>query len=713
VTGSRARAAIPALVAHAAFAAVFALLLAAIGQPIFTDDAWWHLGLGEAFAAKGPWLDVDPLLFTAPRPPDPAAWLFDVALFRGWEAAGYTGLRLIHVAAVAAIVALAWAMLRRASGSGAAASAGACAFVALSALRLVQLRPELVTIFGTLALYAGLVAAPTVPPLARVAVAAVGLCLWANVHAGFTLGLLLLAVASAALYLAAAFTEAPLREATRVRASRLAWALVLGGALTLLNPEGFHAHVAFFEAGGDTPELSRVADEWVRWQPLRRPVAGLPPSPLAFALAWTLLVATPVAIGAARRRMRARGGGESGDAALATWSLACLVAPLVAVRFLWLGFFPLLLLARLSATLPLARRAQGAALLAALLVPAFVRFGDWPSISGVMPRTWAGYAQPFAAAKYFAHPFGFLDDAGLAGNVFTDYPLGGFAGFFGAPERRAFINGSLNVSRDAIEANLPIRERRGARPGESFEALLDRMQIDLFVGTRLPLAPPSARPWFYTTAHLEGADGWLCVFRNVDSAVYLRRNARNAANLERVAAHYARERVPFDPARGCEPDRVIRDARGWATSHGVVPVHFEPLLAASRGGAPDLRRGASAQLASLYAALGLYERALEQDARALREDPEDAAARRRLVWALMRLRRFDEALRAVESAPPSTASDPLFPALADTARAATASDADREEIASRVARLPVLLPADASALMAGIVGPAARTEERR
>ena len=69
-----------AALGHGAAALTAALVLAAAGQPLFTDDAWWHLGLGRAFAAAGPWLSEDPLLFDAAAPPSPSAWLFDLAL---------------------------------------------------------------------------------------------------------------------------------------------------------------------------------------------------------------------------------------------------------------------------------------------------------------------------------------------------------------------------------------------------------------------------------------------------------------------------------------------------------------------------------------------------------------------------------------------------------------------------------------------------------
>src|SRR4029453_10219306 len=69
-----------ATLGHGAAAVAAALLLLAAGQPLFTDDAWWHLALGRAFAERGPWLPEDPLLFAAASPPSPSAWLFALML---------------------------------------------------------------------------------------------------------------------------------------------------------------------------------------------------------------------------------------------------------------------------------------------------------------------------------------------------------------------------------------------------------------------------------------------------------------------------------------------------------------------------------------------------------------------------------------------------------------------------------------------------------
>ena len=42
-----------ATLAHVALSATAASLLFAIARPLFTDDAWWHLALGRAYARAG------------------------------------------------------------------------------------------------------------------------------------------------------------------------------------------------------------------------------------------------------------------------------------------------------------------------------------------------------------------------------------------------------------------------------------------------------------------------------------------------------------------------------------------------------------------------------------------------------------------------------------------------------------------------------------
>lgn len=701
------------MLVHAAALALAALLLVAAGQPLFAEDTWWHLGMGEAYAASGPWLAQDPFLFTAPGPPAPAAWLSDVALYGVERVWGFRGLRLGHALLVAAILAAAWSLLRRASGSAVFASLGTGLFAVLAAYRLFQLRPHLFSVFASLLLMQLLIADGRRPSWGRVVTAVGFFALWANAHAGFVLGLVLLAAAAVGLALAA-----PLRPAQRAqdlaRAGRLATALGLALLASLVNPAGARPHGLYLAAGSVTPALGVVADEWAPVRLFQLPLPDVPPSPLAWAVVWGLLLVTPCAAllhARARRRGEAPPAAASLDPALLAVAATSLLAMLSAVRLLWLGIFPLLVVARSTRALGVlsvsARRSVswGAAGAAALLVVGFLGIGDWPMISQGIQR--ARYALPYPAIKHHAHAVWLLRDAGLEGKLWNDYESGNFLGYWLAPRMRVFVNGSLNVPSGVMEDRVAILERRGSEPGERFVELLDHYGIDVFFGTGLPSLSPPPRRAISTTTHLERTPGWIPLFRNLRSAVYLRDDERNRSNLQRVADYYAREGVPFDPARGFEPGRVIRESPRWAIEHGLVPVDLGNLEGAARALDPGLRRPAQERLASIHAVLGLYGRAAAIDRSRLRADPGSVTARRRLVWSLLRQGRGADAREAAEQLEAvASPDDGLSQLLVQAARRHAALSGD--EAAALVALLPVFSQPQLPGILAGFREPEAR-----
>jgi hypothetical protein len=692
------------------------MVLASAGQPLFAEDSWWHLAMGEAYVAEGPWLEADPALHTASGPPAPAAWLSDVTLYGVERIWGFGGLRVAHVFLVVGILGLAWSALRRASGSRVYASLGTGLFAVLSAYRLFQLRPHLFSIAAALLLVRLLIEDGEPPSRRRIAAAAGLLALWANLHGAFVLGPALLAAAVAGLVIASLLR--PERWARdRPRAGRLAAALVLCLVATLANPAGLEPHLLYFAAGGATPALGVVADEWAPLGLFQLPVPNLPPSPLAWAVVWGLLLVTPCAVffGARRRPRASTASATAGvDPALVGVAAAALFALLAAVRLLWLGIFPLLVVgqsARALGRLPGRSRqvfAWTAGIAAVLLVPGFARLGDWPMISQGVRR--ASYARPYPAFKHYAHAVWFLRDAGLEGNLFNDYASGNFLGYWLAPRMRVFVNGSLNVPQDVLMARHAII-RRAWEADEAFVELLERYRVDVFFGTGEPVVSKPNRPAIHTTTHLERTPGWIPVFRNLRSAVYLRADARNRRNLERVAAHYAREHVPFDPDRGFETHRVLREAPRWAVEHGLLPAHFGGLEAAARSLDPNRRPWAQAQRAAIYAALGLYERAEAIDRRLLKTDPHSVSAARRLVWSLLHQRRVAASLEAAELllavAPPG---DGLSRLLADAAQQHAALP--EAEAAALVATLPVFTRPEGRQLLAGFREPEARPRGR-
>jgi len=326
------------------------------------------------------------------------------------------------------------------------------------------------------------------------------------------------------------------------------------------------------------------------------------------------------------------------------------------------------------------------------------------------------YAQPYFAAKYQAHAVWMLDDANVEGNLFNEYYMGGFLGYWLAPRLRTFVNGSLNVSLEAMDANLPLRERRGAGEDESFLGLLDRQRIDVFLGMGLPRLKLGNRPWFHTTAHLENTPGWILVFRNITSAVYLRDDPRNADNLARVAVYYRDRGVPFDTVLGFDTARVIREAHDWSIANGVLPTYYDELIANS--GEANSRQGVQSLglLASFYSALGLYDEAIAIDRALLARAPNLPRVRRRLVWCLLHVGAFAQAAELARSHPASVRADPLLRAAGRVAQFATLGttalgtmDEDvKEKLAGRIARLPVFTFAEAGNLRAGMASPELR-----
>lgn len=709
----------PAWIAGAAGLGVVGALLLAVGQPILSDDIWLHLSLGRAYLAEGPWLEADPLLANPLGVPLPAAWGTDIVFALVQQLGGFQALRLLHVLLVAAVVGLLSSILYRASRSPQVVILATSAFITLAAYRLVQIRPHLFSMLALLLLYRLLFEHRRTPAPKQIAGAVLVFGLWANLHAAFVLGPILTAAGVAGILLAALLGDRSERAVALRRARVIALAGILGTLATLVNPSGFESHLAFLIAGEETPSLTRVADEWLAVDLFAWPKPRLPPAPLTWATLWLLWVVTPLmGLGGFFRHYTRHGSPAAGsdaafpgglDPALVVMAGAALCAPLIAVRFAWLGVLPLIVLAQASRhflTLPegeAIRRGRAlnwaGALAAWALFAAFIQLGPWPMISAIMPRNLVGYSAPYPAAKYNAQAIWMLADAELEGTLYGEYSAGGFYGFWLSPGIKTFLNGTLNVAPETIAANRPILERRGERKGETFTDLLDRHGIDLFLGGQLPKRGRSDRPWYYTTAHLERTPGWILIFRNLTGAVYLRDNSRNRENIERVTSYYRRQGVPFRSEHGFEIERVIFTRPDWAMAHGVIPIYFPDLLSRGSASGSAQDREAADHLAMLFATLGLYEKAIAVDRPRLEVENEDVGIRRRLAWCLLRSGDLVQAAQIAEALEGS--GDPLAETIFVAAQAAAAGDLAPGQIQI----LPLLAPAEATSLTSMVIRP--------
>ena len=714
---------LPKLLVHISSLLIVCLILVSAGQPIVAEDTWWHLTMGGVYLNAGPWLEADPLLHTAVTPPAPAAWLADVVLYGVQRVAGLQGLRVAHVLAVAAILGLAWAILRRASGSAAYASFATAIFANLAGYRLFQLRPHLFSIFATLLVVWLLLlrgrdddAPPSWP---RVAVAALLMGLWANVHASFVLGPIVVGAGIAGLAIALLLSGES-RTNDRMRIVRLSTALTLGLVSTLANPAGLRLYAPFLSAGVDSPELSQVVDEWSRVDLFELSPANLPPSLLSWLVVWCLLLALLAMFVLTVQMKRAQSSEVEAsltemkwpDPALVGVTLVSLFLVLFAVRFLWLGIVPLLLLgcfARDSFGVRTAVRPRLlwlAAIAALLLLPMFWFHGDWPMISRMIrPAT---YGEPYSALKYRAHGVWFMRDADLEGNLFNDYSVGNFLGYWLSPGLRMFVNGSLNLPKEAMTASYSIG-LRAWQSDQSLDEILDRYEVDVFFGIGVPVVSQPGRKIFSTTTHLENSAGWIPVFRSIQSAVYLREGLRNRANLQRVIDYYARAGVPFDSSRGFDVDLVRKRAPQWALEHGLIPTDLNRLINVTRTRKATRGQPGPERLASVFATIGLYAEAVAIDERTLRWNPSSVTAARRIVWCLLHQGLDASALESARRLSSiATADDALSARLVDAAK--QVPNLSRRDAAALVAILPVFTPPEATRVSAGFQRPESRQD---
>jgi len=637
---------------------VFALLLMMlVGRPLATDDLWFHLKMGEVYGTETLWPEADPMLFTAgDRGPVQHEWLFGVTAFAAERAIGLHGLRIVHLLVVSGILLLVFASFRRESGALLPAVLATCIFLALSWRRLYQLRPDLISIPAAIAIYQLLLAPAAGPNWKRVALATGLVLVWANAHSLFAVGLALALAGWCGIWvrrglerrLPAAETKAPAPSAARVGA-----AIGLGFLAALANPRGIAQHLTFFSSTRDSA-IWMVKDEWTPFDPFGVPgegAAGIDP------LAWLtmdvlllFLLLAAVAGGLAFLRRPSAERLRAVDPVLGALAFASALAILVSLRFLWMSFFILLFLLGaqrwgLASHPTAARRLQsGMAAAVFLLTLGFVQMDTWEGFVSEIRREPGGYLRtPFLARRYCASGIRLMEEAGLEGNLFNPYHLGGYAGYRLAPRVRTFIDGRTEhypdqVMRDYLEI---VRGSSRSNRRAAFQ-LLDERGVDIFLGVGLPEGYYSD---LYTIEMAARRPGWILVYRSIDHAIYLRRDLRNAENLWRLVEYYRERGIPFDFRNGISPRAVIREAPAWAIAQGMIPPGFPELAAQRESSDPEQRYRALDAIGNVYWLLGDHRAQIEADLAASKLRPEETEPRRRLANTYVRQRRFKDAER--------------------------------------------------------------------
>jgi len=672
---------LPTQVAALCLGLLALLLLYIAGGPIMTDDLWWHLKMGEVYATEGPWPVADPLLHTAHADaPVQHEWLFGVPLHAIDQAFGLHGLRIAHVITVIGILALAYSVFRRESHCNLAACLATSVFLVLSTPRLAQLRPDLISIPTTILLYRLLIEPERPPSWARVATAVAIFLVWANMHSVFAIAFPLLAAALLGFGvrdLLRRWSQLPGErrsksgEAEISRMQRVGAALLLGFLASTINPRGIQQHLSFFSFS-KSHGIRLIEDEFTPFDPFTFDYSsGI--SRLSWLFTDLLLVVFlgTVAFGVFRFFRRPSPTTlQRVDPVLGALACASFLAMFGALRFLWLSVFPLLFLLRaqrLTGSLRSRSAAWTLACTCLALTATYPSFSSFPRFAATLgPEARNYFVQPYVREKYHVAGVRFLKDTAVRGNLFNAYHMGGFLGYWLAPELRTFIDGRTeNYPEEVIFEYMMIDSRRRTRSNETFLQALDRRQVDLFFGIGVgnvdsgPGAP-------HTMMHLAGNPGWLLVSRSVHHAIYLRLNERNRENLRRIAAYYTRQGVPFSSTSGLDVASVIRSRPDWAMEHEIIPRHYPELGEALRSGDSEVQFQARDELGLIFTLLGMYREEIENDEQAIALRPEAKAPRRRLAYVQLRLDRPDEAQRVARQLLSVDPDDPLSVRVRDT-----------------------------------------------
>jgi hypothetical protein len=230
-----------------------ALAAACFGLPLSNPDVFWHLSAARWMLAHGAVPRVDWLSWTMSGAPwADFEWLSQL-VFQGFHAlGGMRGLWVLKFLQLSCAAALLWPILGLYGAAPAARGLGIFLW-ALGLTTANDLRPEGFSLVFFLALWLLLerrrLRGPSRGPRAEILGCAAFFAFWANLHAGFPYGLLLLALHAAG-------------DARRRRSWTLGYCLLAAAAGALLNPYGTRVYGVLLEHAGAREALSSYIREW-------------------------------------------------------------------------------------------------------------------------------------------------------------------------------------------------------------------------------------------------------------------------------------------------------------------------------------------------------------------------------------------------------------------------------------------------------------------
>jgi hypothetical protein len=411
-----------------------AAFLAAVGlaalRPIDDADFWWLLRAGRYMVETRTFLTTDPFSATAQG----AEWLnhawgFELLIYGLYTLAGTTGVILLQGVTASATFGILYGLLRQ-EGVGRGWSVGLLSLGALATHGFWSPRPQLVTYF-ILAIFARVLADYQAGRRNRLWWLPVLTAVWANLHAGFLAGPLLVALCAAGELVGWALGDDTGRAGGLARARVIAFWSAASVAASLANPFHYHAVLFPFQVMGE-----RLSQAWItEW--------GSPPfgHPQVLVLELILGLVLVLSLGTARPL---------------PWRDLVVLVPLVHLAFQATRNTPLLVIVATPilgraiascvgahwARLPgLGRRALAAGALGLVLASCTLVAG-----SRQPARVWSAFRPAFGEADTLpAGAVDFLLREGRRGTLWNEYVWGGYLIWHLYPELRVSIDGRMAV----------------------------------------------------------------------------------------------------------------------------------------------------------------------------------------------------------------------------------------------------------------------------
>ncbi|MBI3199579.1 MAG: hypothetical protein HYZ40_19125 [Rhodospirillales bacterium] len=469
---------------------LFVCLTNADGLPLLADpDSHWHIAVGNWMLAHGTAPTVDTFSFTfAGQPWIAKEWLSQLLLALAYNAGGWGGVTALSAAAVGASFALLLRFLLR-DLTPLPAALFTLAAIVMTAPHFLA-RPHLLAFPVMLWWVAGLVRAVE-ERRAPEPILLLAMLLWANLHGGFTLGLVL--CGAFALDAIVGARDAVERKTLFVAWAKFGVAAVLVACITPYGPESILVTLRIFGLGEALGTISEWKSPDFQGQPLQELILLVA---LYAALSRGLklpLIRLLIVIGLVHLYLR-----YARNAELLAMLAPLVIAPLLARQ--WPSLRPdpdadggSLLLQRMRA---LARPA-GHAAMALCLAVAVLYAGGMIRLAGITPPS---ATMPSAALDY-------ARDAGLKGRVLNHYNYGGYLIGAGVPtfiDGRGELYGGEFIKRFADVVNM--------RGEESLEQLLEQHAIEW---TLFPKNQPANKLF----ARLPG---WRQAYSDESSTIFVR-----------------------------------------------------------------------------------------------------------------------------------------------------------------------------------------------